>query len=228
VSDHVPGVRDGVAEPARRVGCGKVGLLFARRGSRRWLCRRRQRCNDCPARPPDRGARAARRVVHGGRPRQRAIRELGVGDVIRTIVGTGARAFSIDGAAATASAIADPLGLASDLQGRRLFTDSATRRFRRIEVDGTLRTIVGTGISGLTADGDPPEVARLTTPRSLDVDASGRSVLRRWHHLDRRRSGSSGNDRQSAGVWPCPRWRQLRRHSPKKTTARCAKVVTEP
>jgi sugar lactone lactonase YvrE len=105
------------------------------------------------------------------------IREVDAAGIIRTIAGTGARAFSGDGAAATASAIADPTGLAFDLEGRVLFTDSATRRVRRIEADGTLTTVAGTGFSGFTGDGGPANLARLTTPRSLDVDQRGRLLI---------------------------------------------------
>jgi sugar lactone lactonase YvrE len=121
-------------------------------------------------------ARADGSFVIADRDNQR-LREVDAAGIIRTIAGTGARAFSNDGLAATASAITDPTGLAFDLDGRVLFADSATRRVRRIEADGTLTTVAGSGFSGFTGDGGQANLARLTTPRSLDVDPGGRLLI---------------------------------------------------
>lgn len=102
------------------------------------------------------------------------LRAVGADGVIRTIAGTGARAFSADGGLATASALTDPTALAFDEAARVVFVDFATQRLRRIEDDGTLRTVVGTGAPGFSGDGGPASAARLNGPRGIDIDTVGR------------------------------------------------------
>ncbi len=105
-----------------------------------------------------------------GNQRLRAVDAAGV---IQTIAGTGARAFSADGSLATVSALADPTTVTFDEEGRVIFADFSTRRIRRIEADGSLQTIVGTGAAGFSGDGGPAASTRLNGPRGLDIDQNG-------------------------------------------------------
>jgi len=64
--------------------------------------------------------------------------------IIRTVAGSGARAFGGDNAPATEAYLGNPHDVAVDGQGRILIADTRNGRIRRVELDGTLRTIAGT------------------------------------------------------------------------------------
>ena len=63
---------------------------------------------------------------------------------IRTVAGNGARAFGGENGPATAAYIGNPHDVAVDSQGRILIADTRHGRIRRVELDGTLRTVAGT------------------------------------------------------------------------------------
>jgi DNA-binding beta-propeller fold protein YncE len=62
---------------------------------------------------------------------------------IVTVSGNGARTYSGDGGPAGAAELDLPVATAFDGEGRMLIMDQANQRIRRIEVDGTIRTVVG-------------------------------------------------------------------------------------
>lgn len=64
-----------------------------------------------------------------------------------------------------------PSGITHDASGRVVFTESYV--IRRIEADGTLQTIAGTGQSGETGDGGPATQARLSVPSYPRYDSLG-------------------------------------------------------
>lgn len=64
--------------------------------------------------------------------------------VIQTVAGNGARAYGGDNEAATAAYLGNPHDVAVDSQGRVLIADTRNGRIRRIERDGTIRTVAGT------------------------------------------------------------------------------------
>lgn len=64
--------------------------------------------------------------------------------MIQTVAGNGARAFGGDNEAATAAYLGNPHDVAVDQQGRVLIADTRNGRIRRVERDGTIRTIAGT------------------------------------------------------------------------------------
>jgi sugar lactone lactonase YvrE len=64
--------------------------------------------------------------------------------VIRTVAGNGARAYGGDNGPATAAYLGNPHDVTVDSQGRILIADTRNGRIRRVELDGTLRTLAGT------------------------------------------------------------------------------------
>ncbi|MBX3051621.1 MAG: hypothetical protein KF753_09120 [Caldilineaceae bacterium] len=64
--------------------------------------------------------------------------------IIRTVAGNGARAFGGENGPATAAYLGNPHDVAVDGQGRILIADTRNGRIRRVETDGTLRTLAGT------------------------------------------------------------------------------------
>ena len=62
---------------------------------------------------------------------------------VKAICGTGARDYGGDGGPAAMALLDLPIATAFDTQGRMLIMDQANQRIRRVELDGTIDTIVG-------------------------------------------------------------------------------------
>ncbi len=94
---------------------------------------------------------------------------------IITIAGTGAIGFSGDGGPATEAQFNWPAGVAVDRSGNVYVADSfGNNRVRRIDAaTGIVRTVAGTGQKDFGGDGGPAILARLNSPTSVAVDATG-------------------------------------------------------
>ena len=88
---------------------------------------------------------------------------------IVTVAGGG----SDDGLQATAVGLYQPLGIALDSSGRLYVAEFATNLIRRIDSDGTIRTIAGSGGGGFAGDGGLATRASLKGPSGVAVDAAG-------------------------------------------------------
>ncbi|WP_321474190.1 serine/threonine-protein kinase [uncultured Paludibaculum sp.] len=104
-----------------------------------------------------------RRVVFGPTPS------------IRTIVGSGAAAFSGDGGHPLAAAMSGPVALAMDSAGNLYVTDSENHCVRKVtfEPESKMTTIAGDGLAGFRGDGGPSSSARLSLPTGATVGADG-------------------------------------------------------
>ena len=85
------------------------------------------------------------------------------------MAGTGEPGFSPDGTHAREARIDQPWGLAVGRDGRVYFSDSFNNRVRRIEPDGTLRTVAGSDRAGDAGDGGDASRARLNEPHGLTL-----------------------------------------------------------
>ena len=83
------------------------------------------------------------------------------------VAGTGVRGTVPDSVAALQANLDTPTGVAVAADGRIYFTETGAHRVRRIEADGMLVTIAGTGLAGFTGDDGPADVARLQEPSGL-------------------------------------------------------------
>ena len=95
------------------------------------------------------------------------VRRVDAAGTISTVAGTGEPGFSPDGTHAREARIDQPWGLAVDRSGRVYFSDSSNNRVRRIEPDGTLRTVAGSGEAGDTGDGSKAARAKLNEPHGI-------------------------------------------------------------
>ena len=89
------------------------------------------------------------------------------------IAGTGEYGYSGDGGPALEATLDYPTALAIDGEGRLLIADSVNHAVRRIETDGTISTVAGTGHKGFSGDGGPATRATLNSPEGLAVAADG-------------------------------------------------------
>ena len=101
----------------------------------------------------------------------RCIRKVDIDGNISTIAGTGTRGFSGDGGPATAAQLRWPRGVAVDTAGNLYITDG--NRIRRVDTDGNISTIAGTGTEGFSGDGGPATAAQLAHPYDMVLDAAG-------------------------------------------------------
>ena len=94
-------------------------------------------------------------------------------NMLWTAAGNGGTTYGGDGGQSVARGLSSPYGVAIDSQNRIYVADSVLHAVRRINADGTMTTIAGTGTSGNTGDGGPATSARLNTPVRLAFDAAG-------------------------------------------------------
>lgn len=92
--------------------------------------------------------------------------------IITTIAGTGKAGFSGDGGPATSAQMSYPVDLAIDGTGNLYFSDNLNYRIRRINAQGVISTVVGTGLPGNSADGSPA-LSAINDVEGLAVDAAG-------------------------------------------------------
>jgi hypothetical protein len=93
-------------------------------------------------------------------------------NMLWTAAGAGGSVYGGDGAQALASGLNAPWGLAIDSQGRVHIADGSAHAVRRINANGTMTTVAGTGTAGFSGDGGPATSARLNAPVRLAFDAS--------------------------------------------------------
>ncbi|HEX3812620.1 MAG TPA: hypothetical protein VHX59_07235 [Mycobacteriales bacterium] len=91
---------------------------------------------------------------------------------IRTVAGTGKPGFSGDGGTATAAELNHPQGVEA-CDGAVYVADSYNNRIRRIDANGRISTVAGTGDPGFSGDNGPAAAATLRTPYDVAVRANG-------------------------------------------------------
>jgi len=104
------------------------------------------------------------------------IRKVGSDGTIHTIAGTGQEGFDGDGGPARAARLNSPQSLGRDSAGRIYIDDEHNNAIRVIDLDGKMRTLVGTKGPGFSGDGGPAAEAQIADPENLWVRRDG-SVL---------------------------------------------------
>jgi sugar lactone lactonase YvrE len=93
-------------------------------------------------------------------------------DTAEVVAGTGVQGTPGDGQQALQADLGAPAGLAVDSNGRLHFADPANHVVMRIEEDGRLTRIAGTGQAGYGGDGGDAQAALLNQPHDVDLDAA--------------------------------------------------------
>ncbi|MFE9898412.1 NHL repeat-containing protein, partial [Streptomyces sp. NPDC005529] len=101
------------------------------------------------------------------------IRKVDTHGTITTVAGTGQRGFNGDNQPATTAQLASPWDVAVDAHGNLYTTDTYNHRIRKVDLQGTISTVAGTGQRGFNGDNQPATTAQLNYPRGLTVDAHG-------------------------------------------------------
>ncbi|MBS1870753.1 MAG: hypothetical protein JSS99_13950 [Actinobacteria bacterium] len=128
------------------------------------------------------------------------VRRVSPSGIITTVAGTGAAAFSGDGGPATSAALNAPSAVAPLTGGGFLIADSGNDRIRRVDVDGTIRTVAGVGKPGFGGDGGPAGRALLNAPAGVAALADGSIAIADTGNGRVRLVGLDGTIRTLAGT----------------------------
>ena len=109
----------------------------------------------------------------GRRGTGRVIWKLDVAGRAWIIAGTGRRGDAQAGIPAAQSDLGSPEGLCLDKDGRIYFADSYNHKVLRLEADGQLTRIAGTGLPGYDGDGLPARTSRLHSPYDISCSPHG-------------------------------------------------------
>jgi uncharacterized protein (TIGR03437 family) len=92
---------------------------------------------------------------------------------ISTFAGNGVYGYMADGVPAMGTALAYPIGLATDTNGNVYIADRGNSRIRKVATNGIISTVAGNGKSGFAGDKGPASAAMLNEPTDVAVDTLG-------------------------------------------------------
>jgi len=105
------------------------------------------------------------------------VRKIDGSGVITQAAGGNVLGFSGDGGSALEATFFGIEGVTVDPAGRIWIADTHNHRVRRVEIDGRVDTVAGTGVRGSDGEDGQARQAQLSFPGSIAVDSQGRAFL---------------------------------------------------
>ena len=102
------------------------------------------------------------------------IRKVDTKGIITTVAGNGNDGYSGDGGPATGAQLNSPSGVTVDAGGNLYIADFGNNRIRKVDTQGFITTVAGSGAAGDSGDGSAATSAQVFAPGSLCVDANGK------------------------------------------------------
>jgi sugar lactone lactonase YvrE len=102
--------------------------------------------------------------------------------LIHAFAGTGETGFSGDGGPALEATFGEAIGVTPDRAGNVYLADTGNQRIRRVDADGVISTVAGSGEKGHSGDGGPALEAALNDPVMIAVDERDGSLYFTDHH----------------------------------------------
>jgi trimeric autotransporter adhesin len=119
---------------------------------------------------------------------------------IRTIAGNGKMGFSGDGGPAASAQLNSPYSVAFDSKGRLYIADFDNCRIRKVDTNGVISTVVGTGIRGFSGDGGPAVKAQMDKPSGIAIDSKDNLYIADWGNCRIRKVDTAGTISTYAGT----------------------------
>lgn len=101
------------------------------------------------------------------------IRKVDTNGIITTVAGNGTSGYGGDGGLATQAELNRPNGIFVDSANNIYIADTRNSRIRKVDTDGIITTVAGTGTSGYSGDGGTATQAELDWPRDIAVNFAG-------------------------------------------------------
>jgi streptogramin lyase len=99
--------------------------------------------------------------------------KLSTDGLLNRVAGNSRAGFSGDGSSALTAQLWSPVGLAVDANGVLYIADTGNNRIRRVDVNGIITTVAGSGVAGFSGDNGPAVSAQLSAPAGVAVDVDG-------------------------------------------------------
>ncbi|CAI2719302.1 NHL domain-containing protein [Nitrospina watsonii] len=93
--------------------------------------------------------------------------------MLTNVVGTGVSGYSGDKGPANRATLKVPAGLTFDKQGNLYIADRENHVVRKVDTNGIITTVAGTGSAGYSGDKGPATEAQLDLPSDMAVDNAG-------------------------------------------------------
>lgn len=119
---------------------------------------------------------------------------------ISRIVGDGIHGYSGDGGPAPSARVALVHGVAALPDGGFVVADMVNNRIRRVWPDGSITTVVGTGVQGFAGDGGPATAAAIALPRGIAARPNGELLIPDTGNARVRRVAPDGTISTVAGI----------------------------
>jgi len=122
--------------------------------------------------------------------------------LISTYAGLGTQpGYSGDGGTAITAHLNGPWGLATDTLGDLFIADLNNNRIRKVAIDGTITTVVGTGTNDYAVDGQSGPATAINNPAAVAVDVAGNLyVADSGHNIVRKMNAVTGITTAIAGT----------------------------
>ncbi len=105
------------------------------------------------------------------------IREVGAAGVITTLAGNGTAGVVGDAGTATNAELRGPRAVAADPYSNLFIADTGNNKIRKVDADGIITTVAGTGIPGFLGNGSPATNAWLNSPGCVVADGAGNLII---------------------------------------------------
>ncbi|GAB3940270.1 hypothetical protein GCM10028805_01770 [Spirosoma harenae] len=101
------------------------------------------------------------------------IRKVDAAGIITTVVGNGSTGYGGENIVAANAPLNTPYEVAFDSNGSMYITESYYSRVRKVDRNGIMTTVAGSGTPGFSGDGGVATNARLSGPNGIVIDAAG-------------------------------------------------------
>jgi sugar lactone lactonase YvrE len=128
-------------------------------------------------------------LPHRSLPR---IRKVDTNGIIWTVAGNGQSSYGGDGGPATNASLNGASGVAADGFGNLFIADGGNNRVRKVDPNGIITTIAGTGALGYSGDGGQATNAQLSGTSGVCLDTFGNLYIADWRNNCVRKIAKNG------------------------------------